>query len=167
MKLIVIPKQDAWKIKYLPDRTIHSTLPPAKLAGLIKTMGITGEVAMTNKVGISINAFGVDHKAGEKRITELVEDGDAIVDEGAETVLDSAIKKVLMGAPKPLTTEELDYQLQLNGTEHRLGELKAALFRLYNTKIINRVTKGKYWKAYWSITPAREQKRLRRAHKNF
>jgi hypothetical protein len=134
MKLIVIPKQDAWKIKYLPERTVHSSLPPAKLASWIRTMGVTGEVAMTDKVGICINTFGVDHKAGEERITKLVEDGDTIVDEGAETVLDIAIKKILSNAPKPMTTEGLDYQLQLSGNNFRVRELKAPLFRLYNTK---------------------------------
>jgi len=115
---------------------------------------------MTDKIGILINAFGVDHKTGEERIGKLVADGDAIVDESTETVLDLAIKKILSNAPKAMTTEDLDYQLQQDGNNIRIRELIASLFRLYTTKVINRATKWKYWKAYWSISSKRERKRF-------
>jgi len=70
-KVILIPKDDAWKIQYLEGREIDLTIKEKIIGIIIRDLGITGIMELQENGGTNQTKYGLNYVGAKERMDEL------------------------------------------------------------------------------------------------
>ena len=86
-KIIIIPKRDLWKVRYLDGRIVETDRPATEIAETIKKKGITGLVEMEED-SIKVSKVGMESEGAKEKVIQGIRTGSEFSEEAILTAVD-------------------------------------------------------------------------------
>jgi hypothetical protein len=150
LKVVLIPKDDLGKVRYLHNVKIISD-DAKKITAILKALGVTGLITKSEVNGSTRKEIGTDFESGNNKLLELLEDVDDISDSDE---LEMA-KNIILDFMKRQRSYYKRFTINTKGLIEGASAIKNvnvvrnAIMELYRLGLILLVKRGK--EKMWSI----------------